>query len=118
MTLETILSLSIFIAGGFLGLCGLLIMRQGEQALTTLAHTKASLVQVFGGRYLAMAFIMMGLVSFREWRALAIVLLVGAVMAALDYHFVGKAGGKTLPHVIAGVACLVLAAGALSVMRG
>lgn len=118
MTLETILSLSIFIAAGFLGLCGMLILRQGEQALSTLAHTKASLVQVFAARYLAMAFIMLGLASFREWRALAIVLLVGAVMAALDFHFVGKAGGKTLPHVIAGVGCVVLAAGALAVARG
>ncbi|MGL4440705.1 MAG: DUF4267 domain-containing protein, partial [Bosea sp. (in: a-proteobacteria)] len=69
-------------------------------------------------RYIAMAFIMLGLAAFREWRALAIVLFVGAAMAALDYHFVGKAGGKTLPHAIAGVACFVLAAGALSVMRG
>lgn len=118
MTLETILSLSVFIAAGFLGLCGMLMLRQGERALATLAHTKASLVQVFAGRYLAMAFIMMGLAAFREWRALAIVLFVGAVMAALDFYFVGKAGGKTLPHAIAGLACVVLAAGALSVSRG
>jgi hypothetical protein len=117
VTLETITSLVIFIAAGFLGLCGMLMLRQGEQALATLAHTKASLVQTFAARYLAMAFIMLGLVSFREWRALSIVLVVGAVMAALDYHFVGKAGGKTLPHAAAGVACFVLAACAFTLSR-
>ena len=117
MSLETITSLMLYIAAGFLGLCGMLILRQGERALSTLAHTKASLVQTFAARYLAMAFIMLGLVSFREWRALAIVLLVGAVMAALDYHFVGKADGKTVPHAVAGVACFVLAACAYSLSR-
>lgn len=117
MSLETFVSFVIFVAAGFLGLCGVLILRQGERALSTLAHTKASLVETFAARYLAMAFIMLGLVSFREWRALAIVLLVGAVMAALDYHFVGKAGGKTMPHVVAGVACFVLAACAYSLSR-
>ena len=117
MNFESIISLIIFIAAGFLGLCGMLILRQGERALATLAHTKASLVPVFAARYLAMAFIMLGLVSFREWRALAIVLAVGAVMAAFDFHFVGKASGKTLPHVIAGVACFVLAACAYTLSR-
>jgi hypothetical protein len=38
-------------------------------------------------------------------------------MAALDYHFVGKAGGKTVPHAVAGVACFVLAACAYSLSR-
>ncbi len=117
MTLETFLSLSVFIASGFLGFCGLVMLKRGEPALALLAHTRASLVQVFAGRYLAMAFMLLGLTAFREWRALAIVLAVGGLMGFLDHHYVGKVGGTVLPHAAAGVICFVLAACAYALSR-
>jgi Domain of unknown function (DUF4267) len=114
VTLAAALSTVTYIAAGFLGLCGVLMLKRGEQALAMMAHTRASLVQTFAGRYLAMAFMLLGLTVFHEWRALAIVLTVGGLMGLLDYHYVGKAGGWVLPHAIAGIACFVLAAGAYS----
>ena len=117
MTLAAILSTATFIAAGFLGLCGVLMLKRGEPALAMMAHTRASLVQSFAGRYLAMAFMLLGLTVSAEWRALAIVLAVGGAMGFLDYVYVGRAGGWVLPHVVAGLACFVLAAGAYSLSR-
>ncbi len=117
MTLAAALSTVTFIAAGFLGFCGMVMLKRGEPALALLAHTRASLVQVFAGRYIAMAFMLLALTSFNEWRALAIVLVVGGLMGFLDYYYVGKAGGQVLPHAIAGIMCFVLAAGAYSLSR-
>ena len=117
MTLAATFSTVTVIAAGFLGFCGLVMLRRGEPALALLAHTKASLVQVFAGRYIAMAFMLLSLTAFAEWRALAIVLAVGGLMGLLDYYYVGKAGGQVLPHVVAGVACFVLAACAYALSR-
>ncbi len=117
MSLAAALSAVIVAAAGFLAMCGVLMLKRGEPALAMLAHTKASLVQVFAGRYLAMAFMLLGLMAIGEWRALAVVLAIGGLMGFLDYHYVGKAGGWVWPHALAGVACFVLAAGAYSLSR-
>ena len=118
MTLAATLSTVTFIAAGFLGFCGIVMLKRGEPALALLAHTKASLVQVFAGRYIAMAFMLLALTAFAEWRALAIVLTVGGLMGFLDYHYVGRAGGQVLPHAVAGMVCFVLAACAYALSRG
>jgi hypothetical protein len=117
VTLAAILSTATFIAAGFLGLCGVLMLKRGEPALEMMAHRRASLIEAFAGRYLAMAFMLLGLTVLAEWRALAVVLAVGGAMGFLDYHYVGKAGGWVWPHAVAGLACFVLAAGAYSLSR-
>ncbi len=117
MTFSATFSTVTFIAAGFLGFCGLVMLKRGEPALVLLAHTKASLVQVFAGRYIAMAFMLLALTAFAEWRALSIVLTVGGLMGFLDYYYVGKAGGQVLPHAIAGIMCFVLAACAYALSR-
>ena len=118
MTLAAALSSVIFAVAGFLCLCGVLMLLKGEDGLRRMAHTRASLVQAFASRYLAMAGMLAGLTFFAEWRALAIVLSVGGLMGILDYYYVGKAGGWVWPHALAGSACFVLAAGAYALSRG
>lgn len=115
MTLITFIPMIVFIAAGFLGFCGLVMLKRGEPALVLLAHTRASLVQVFAGRYIAMAFMLLGLTAFNEYRALAIILVVGGLMGFLDFYYVGKAGGQVWPHALAGILCFVLALGAYTI---
>jgi ribose/xylose/arabinose/galactoside ABC-type transport system permease subunit len=94
---------------------GLALLLKGERLLELFAHRRDALVGVFAGRYLAMAGMTTTLALMQEWRALAVVLAVGAVMGLLDAVLVGRAGGARLPHIIATSICLVLAAGCLAV---
>lgn len=117
MTMAVALTVVSLTAAGFLALCGGFLFVRGEAALMMLAHTRASLVQAFAGRYLAMAGMLSALALMAEWRALAVVLAIGGVMGWLDFVVVGRAGGWVLPHALAGMLCFVLAAGAFVLSR-
>jgi Domain of unknown function (DUF4267) len=117
VTLALVISAVCSIGATFLVFCALRIIRLGEPALEAMAHPRASLVPVFAGRYLMMAFILMAFVAMQEWRALAVILAGGCVMGFYDLFFVRKVGGMLWPHAFAGILCFVLAAGAFSLSR-
>jgi hypothetical protein len=117
VTLAVAISIVCYVGATFLVFCALRIIRLGEPALEDMAHPRASLVQVFAGRYLMMAFLLVAFVALKEWRALAITMAGGCVMGFYDLYAVRKVGGMLWPHAFGGVLCFVLAAGAFSLSR-
>jgi len=91
-------------------LIGAALIVQGQAFVTRIDHVPAALPQAFGGRYLAMAAVLCALTLLREWRAVAVLLAVGAGLACLDAWLVTEAGGRAGLHLAVGAFSLVGAA--------
>jgi hypothetical protein len=111
--MPSLLQIAIIAIAGFLAAIGVALLLKGERLLETFAHRREALVRVFGGRYLAMAGMLVALSALQEWRALAIVVGIGGAMGLLDAWLVGRVGGQVWPHLLAAAVCLALAAAAL-----
>jgi hypothetical protein len=86
-----------------------LIALPSRENIVLFGHHPDSMIQVFGGRYVAMSLMIAGLLWLRQWLAISVVLTVGALMGFLDAWLVSRAGASIVPHVIAGVVCVILA---------
>lgn len=107
--------LSIVLIGSavFIAAVGIAVLSGREAVIRRVGHLPETLPQVFAGRYFAMALMVLALTVLEEWRALAVVLGIGALMGLFDAVVVGRAGGGRLPHLVAAGVCVLLAAGAL-----
>jgi hypothetical protein len=110
--MTTLVPLALSLAACFVGACGLVLLKLGDRALWPLGHTKASLQQSFGARYLAMAAMILALTLMAEWRAVSAVIAIGGIMGLFDAYFVNRAGGPAVPHLLAAAACAMLAGAA------
>jgi hypothetical protein len=93
--------------GGLIGIVliglGVLFWMAPHRAFAVSGHVPSALPAVMAGRYGAFGAVVIAFVVMAEWRALMVVLAVGAAMGALDAVIAARSGGSVAPHLGAGV---------------
>ncbi|MEO0619722.1 MAG: hypothetical protein AAFZ01_10660 [Pseudomonadota bacterium] len=100
-----------------LSFAGVSFVSAPQWALATLDHTTDGLPIAFGGRYLGLALAIAVFAWMRDVRALGVIALAGALMAAIDvfgYVSLGAPIALIAPHAAAFVVTVVAAALCLS----
>ena len=86
-------------------LVGLAFLFVPERTLDVVDHTADKLPQVMGGRYLFFGFVLAAVLSLKDKRLLAGLLVGFAGVAFIDAAIYW--GSNALPHAAVGVVCLV-----------
>jgi hypothetical protein len=98
-----------------LGILGGQLIVEGPAALSGIGHTSEALPQVLGGRFIAVAALVLALVMLEEWRATALALAAAASMGIIDRFVEPSQYGAT--HLGFAAVCLALAAAAFVMSR-
>jgi Domain of unknown function (DUF4267) len=91
-------ALGVLIGIVLVGLGGLFAVAP-ERGFEVSGHVSSALPAIMAGRYVAFGAVVLMLVAFSEYRALAMVLAVGAGMGLYDAIVVTGAGGTVGPHL-------------------
>lgn len=102
-----------YVTGGFLALLGVMFAVAPKAGLKATKHQAEHLPTIMAGRYFFMVFIAVGVALTGTLQQLAYVFMGLAAVAFFDAATYTRAKTPVIPHIVAGVGALIVAAIAL-----